>query len=217
MSKTKAGPVSAEAIRGFSDRINNLLDEKQGITSDVGELYDEAKKAGVNTKALRKIIAKRRAKAPDPEVEAAMEAYDLALDAAAGMVSNGSTSLRKAAKETGFSKSAIQRQVSHREKPRSVGQEDSRAAEDVDGGEQSGEGHDEPSDPPSAQPESKAGAAGGADAPAPVPDDDVVRLAAATMALPIKSAAAVVAVLAAVTDKDGLTIPDFLRGTRVTG
>ncbi len=87
------------------------------------EVYDEAKKAGLNTKALRKIVAKRRAKAPDPQVEAAMHAYELALDEAATMVSNGDVSLREATAKTGFSKSAIQRQVSHRKRNASSGTE----------------------------------------------------------------------------------------------
>lgn len=101
-------------IAGFADRVNNLLNEKDALTSDVREVYDEAKEQGVNVKALRKVIAKRRAKTPDPAVVAAMEAYEHALDEAALMVSKGVT-LRKAAAETGFSKSAIQRrQASHR-------------------------------------------------------------------------------------------------------
>jgi uncharacterized protein (UPF0335 family) len=101
-------------IAGFADRVNNLLNEKDAITSDVREVYDEAKEQGVNVKALRKVIAKRRAKTPDPAVVAAMEAYEHALDEAALMVSKGA-SLRQAEKATGASKSAIQRrQVSRR-------------------------------------------------------------------------------------------------------
>ncbi len=119
MIKTKAGPIAADRVSHFAGRINNLLDEKQMLGDDMREVYDEAKKEGVNTAALRKVIAKRRAKTPDP----AMEAYDHALDQAALMVSNGSTSLRGAATESGFSKSAIQRQVSHRKRNASSGTE----------------------------------------------------------------------------------------------
>ena len=111
---TGAVKIEPAKVRGFVDRVETLEKEKRAIGDDVRDVYDEAKKAGLNKTALRKIVAKRRAKAPDPQVEAAMHAYELALDEAAAMVSNGETSLREATEKTGFSKSAIQRRVSQR-------------------------------------------------------------------------------------------------------
>lgn len=128
---TAALKIEPVKVKTYVDRVESLEKEKQAIGDDVREVYDEAKKAGLNTKALRKIVAKRRAKAPDPQVEAAMHAYELALDEAAAMVSNGDVSLRAATARTGFSKSAIQRQVSHRKRDAVSGTEPPHDADGV--------------------------------------------------------------------------------------
>jgi uncharacterized protein (UPF0335 family) len=102
-------------LKSFVDRIERLEEEQRAIGSDKRDVYGEVKSAGYNTKALRKIIAERRQKDRE-QIEADMEAYRVALGMAVEAVSNGDTSLRRAAKQFGVSKSAIHRLVPREEK-----------------------------------------------------------------------------------------------------
>ena len=73
------GDNSNERLKSFSERINNLLDEKDRIGEDLKEVYAEAKSDGFNTKALRKaVVISRKDKA---EWQAEQDEIDLYLAA----------------------------------------------------------------------------------------------------------------------------------------
>lgn len=55
-----ASSVAADQLKSIIERIERLEEEKAGLTSDISDVYAEAKGAGFDVKALRKIIALRK-------------------------------------------------------------------------------------------------------------------------------------------------------------
>lgn len=51
---------SAEQLRLFVERIERLLEERQGINDDIKDIYGEAKATGYDPKMMRFVIAKRK-------------------------------------------------------------------------------------------------------------------------------------------------------------
>jgi len=72
--------VTADELRQFIERYEQLDAEKRDIADQMKEVMNEAKGRGYDTKVLRKVIAARRMK-PDEraELEAVMEMYLSAL------------------------------------------------------------------------------------------------------------------------------------------
>ena len=72
--------VTAEELRQFIERVEQLEAEKRDLAEQLKETMAEAKGRGYDTKILRKLIALRRRK-PDEiaEEEAVLEAYKAAL------------------------------------------------------------------------------------------------------------------------------------------
>lgn len=72
--------VTAEELRQFIERIEQLEAEKRDLAEQLKEVMAEAKGRGYDTKVLRKIIAIRKRK-PDEiaEEEAVLDAYKAAL------------------------------------------------------------------------------------------------------------------------------------------
>jgi uncharacterized protein (UPF0335 family) len=56
-----AGPVvvSAERLRSLVERIERLAEERKALSSDIKDIFAEAKSAGFDVKALRQIIRMR--------------------------------------------------------------------------------------------------------------------------------------------------------------
>jgi uncharacterized protein (UPF0335 family) len=52
--------VSAEQLRLLIERIENLEEEKQGISNDIKDVYAEASSTGFDIKTMRTIIKLRR-------------------------------------------------------------------------------------------------------------------------------------------------------------
>lgn len=72
--------VTADELRQFVERIEQLEAEKRDIAEQAKETYAEAKGRGYDTKALRKIVALRKRKPEDvAEEEAILETYKAAL------------------------------------------------------------------------------------------------------------------------------------------
>ncbi len=111
---------ATERLKSFAGRILRLMDERDGITGDIGDVFQEVKSAGLNAPALRKVIAAMRM---DPEKRQALEfdidAYRMAvgLDAsvsldeqprvvAAKMLAEGA-GVRETARATGVKKSTV--------------------------------------------------------------------------------------------------------------
>lgn len=80
MSSDVAYAVTADELRQFVERYEQLEAEKKDIADQQKEVMAEAKGRGYDTRALRKIVALRRRK-PDEiaEEEAVLEVYKAAL------------------------------------------------------------------------------------------------------------------------------------------
>lgn len=72
--------VTAEELRQFIERIEQLESEKADIAEQCKEVFAEAKGRGYDTKVMRKVIALRKLK-PDEraEMEAILDMYQSAL------------------------------------------------------------------------------------------------------------------------------------------
>ena len=78
--KTKAGPVSAERLKSFVERIEKLEEEPHAIGGDIRDVYSEAKGVGYDVKTMRKIVSLRKIDAADrDEQEALLDTYKHAL------------------------------------------------------------------------------------------------------------------------------------------
>ena len=72
--------VTADELRQFVERYEQLEAEKKDITEQQKEVMAEAKGRGYDTKVMKKIIALRKRKADDiAEEEAILELYKQAL------------------------------------------------------------------------------------------------------------------------------------------
>ena len=101
------GGMSNASVKSFVERIERLEEERRDIGGDIRDVYAEVKSAGLNPKALRRVIAERRLKDRD-QLFSDMDTYRSALGEAVEMVREG-LSLRKASQKTGVSKSSIHR------------------------------------------------------------------------------------------------------------
>jgi uncharacterized protein (UPF0335 family) len=72
--------VAADQLKAFIERIERLEEEKAGISSDIKDVYAEAKGNGFDTKVLRKIVSlRKRDHSERMEEEAILELYMNAL------------------------------------------------------------------------------------------------------------------------------------------
>ena len=73
--------VTAEELRQFIERAEQLAAEKRDIAEQEKELFAEAKARGYDTKVMRMIIARRKRRADDiAEEEAVLDLYLRALE-----------------------------------------------------------------------------------------------------------------------------------------
>ena len=78
--KTKAGPISADRLKSFVERIEKLEEERQALGGDLRDIYSEAKGVGYDVKTLRKLVALRKLDAADrAEQESLLDIYKHAL------------------------------------------------------------------------------------------------------------------------------------------
>lgn len=72
--------VSADELRQFIERFEQLDSEKKDVAEQQKELMAEAKGRGYDTKIMRKVVALRKRKPDDiAEEEAVLEMYKAAL------------------------------------------------------------------------------------------------------------------------------------------
>lgn len=72
--------VTADELRQFIERAEQLAAEKRDVAEQEKELFAEAKGRGFDTKVMKKVIALRKRKADDvAEEEAIIEMYKSAL------------------------------------------------------------------------------------------------------------------------------------------
>lgn len=72
--------VSEDRLRSLIERVERLAEERKSLSSDIREIFIEAKSAGYDVKVLRAIIAERAKDAADvAEFEAIRDTYRHAL------------------------------------------------------------------------------------------------------------------------------------------
>jgi uncharacterized protein (UPF0335 family) len=76
----KAGGVAVERLRSLVARIERLEEERKALSSDIKDIYAEAKSAGFDTKVLRELIKIRKKEAAEvEEQEMMLDVYRRAL------------------------------------------------------------------------------------------------------------------------------------------
>lgn len=74
------GKEAADRLKSIVDRIERLEEEKKGLSDDVKDIFKEAKGAGYDTKALRRILKTRKASPEEVTTETnVFETYARAL------------------------------------------------------------------------------------------------------------------------------------------
>lgn len=107
-----SGPISADRLKSFIERIEKLIEERAAIQGDIKDVFSEAKAVGYDVKTMRKVIQLRGMDAADrAEQETLLDVYMHAL----GMVDRiearleAGESTRQAAAAEGVSKSTAHR------------------------------------------------------------------------------------------------------------
>lgn len=78
---SEVGGIDGNRLLSLIERIEHLEEEKSAISSDINDIYAEAKGAGFDTKIMREIIKLRKMNAADrDEKEFLLETYRKALD-----------------------------------------------------------------------------------------------------------------------------------------
>jgi uncharacterized protein (UPF0335 family) len=78
--KPDTGGIAAERLRSIIDRIERLEEEKKALSSDIKDIYLEAKSAGFEPKVIRQIISIRKQEPADVEEhETLLDLYRRAL------------------------------------------------------------------------------------------------------------------------------------------
>ncbi|GAN78135.1 DUF2312 domain-containing protein [Acidisphaera rubrifaciens] len=77
---SKAGGVAADRLRSIVERIERLEEERKALSSDIKDIYAEAKSAGFDVKVLRTLIRLRKQEAAEiEEQETLLDVYRRAL------------------------------------------------------------------------------------------------------------------------------------------
>lgn len=78
---SEVGQIDSTRLLSLIERIEHLEQEKDAISSDIRDVYAEAKSAGFDTKIIREIIKLRKMNTADrDEKEFLLDAYRKALD-----------------------------------------------------------------------------------------------------------------------------------------
>jgi uncharacterized protein (UPF0335 family) len=65
-------PIAQDRLRSLVERVEALADERDAISSDIRDIFTEAKSAGFDVKTLRALIRVRRMDAADVEEQEMM-------------------------------------------------------------------------------------------------------------------------------------------------
>lgn len=78
--ETQAGGIAADRLRSLVDRIERLEEERKALSSDIKDIYGEAKSAGFDVKVLRQLIRLRKQEPAEiEEQETLLDVYRRAL------------------------------------------------------------------------------------------------------------------------------------------
>ena len=73
--------IAVERLRSLVERVEHLEEEKKALSSDIKDIFAEAKSAGFDVKIMREIIRLRRIYAADrDEREYLLDLYKKAID-----------------------------------------------------------------------------------------------------------------------------------------
>lgn len=79
--ENNVGGIAADRLRSLIERIERLEEEKKAISSDIRDIFAEAKSAGFDVKIMREIMKLRKKNAADrDEAEHLLDLYKKALD-----------------------------------------------------------------------------------------------------------------------------------------
>lgn len=79
--KNDIGGIAVERLRSLVERVEHLEEEKKALSSDIKDIFAEAKLAGFDVKIMREIIRLRRMNAADrDEREYLLDLYKKAID-----------------------------------------------------------------------------------------------------------------------------------------
>lgn len=77
----EVGGIATDRLRSLIERIEKLEEDKKEISTDIREVFAEAKSAGFDVKIMRAILKLRKMNAADrDEQEFLLETYRKALD-----------------------------------------------------------------------------------------------------------------------------------------
>ena len=81
MSENEVGGIDSTRLNSLIERIERLEEEKKGISSDIRDIYAEAKGVGFDVKIMRTIIKLRKMNQADrDEQEFLLDTYRKALN-----------------------------------------------------------------------------------------------------------------------------------------
>lgn len=81
MSENEVGGIDSTRLNSLIERIERLEEEKKGISSDIRDIYAEAKGVGFDVKIMKTIIKLRKMNQADrDEQEFLLETYRKALN-----------------------------------------------------------------------------------------------------------------------------------------
>lgn len=79
-SDKKTGSIAADRLRSLVERIERLEEERKALSSDIKDIYAEAKSAGFDVKVLRQLIRLRKQEPAEvEEQETLLDVYRRAL------------------------------------------------------------------------------------------------------------------------------------------
>jgi len=82
MTNPQSGPVNADRLKSFIERIEKLVEERKAIQGDIKDVFSEAKGVGFDVPTMRKVLALRAMDAADrDEMETLIDVYWHALSA----------------------------------------------------------------------------------------------------------------------------------------
>jgi uncharacterized protein (UPF0335 family) len=77
---TEIGGIAGERLRSIVERIERLEEEKKALSSDIKDIFAEAKSAGFDVKVLRAVIRLRKQEPAEvEEQESLLDLYRRAL------------------------------------------------------------------------------------------------------------------------------------------
>lgn len=78
---TEVGGIAVDRLKSIVERVERLEEEKKALSSDIRDIFAEAKSSGFDVKTLRTILKLRKMNAADrDEQEFLLDTYRKALD-----------------------------------------------------------------------------------------------------------------------------------------